>query len=196
VQKDLSVLLPAVAAAVVLADGGLEWRAALGAPVTTARARLVAAAPAAVALLALAWFSADDLDRWREQYVDGVALDQPGADGIRGPAADVAAVDAALELLDGCDQFAMYPAWNSLYLFTGTPPPTGYNATAWEELLSDEEQEATIEALEAADGRVCFLRLAGFPAVDPEERPLLVYLESYEPAGTDGVFELSVRPEP
>lgn len=194
-QLDLGLLLPVVAGAVILDDGGRELAAVIDGEAIRWGPRLLAAAPAIVFLMALFWFSADDMAGWRRDYDNGVALGLPSTAGLHVSPGSAATLHAALDQLDDCDQFVMYPAWNSFYLFTDTRPPTGFNATLWEDLLDDDEQRAVVDALESFDGRVCYLRQASVEANSPEQQPLLVYLSDFVPVSDDGLVEMLVRPD-
>ncbi|MEM7234945.1 MAG: hypothetical protein AAF517_22390, partial [Planctomycetota bacterium] len=115
------------------------------APVRWASAGLLAAVVVAVGLRANA------LSR---VFESNVALDLPGATLLRfeeHKANEFRGI--AKELANNCDTFYSILGTNSLYFWSTLSPPTHWNATAWPNLLTTEEQEATVAALEA-HGRV------------------------------------------
>lgn len=132
------------------------------------------------------------------QYRQGTAIGVPGTDRLRLPPEQAGAYRRLTADLDAdCSTFVSLPGQNSLYLFAGSTPPTGYNTTAWMFLLDGRQQDAIVAALEASP-RPCVVEndlLLGFwtsrTGLSLSGSPLYRYiLENFTPA--DQVDEFKV----
>ena len=94
-----------------------------------------------------------------------------------------------------CSSFVTLPGLNSLYLFSGMDPPTGFNTTSWMFLLGPETQAKIVEAL-AHEQAPCAVRnqkiLKDWAMDRPlPEGPLLDYIaRELRPIGRHGRYEL------
>jgi hypothetical protein len=78
------------------------------------------------------------------------SLDLPGARHVRLPLASLETYRPLTEYLQThCDTFVTYPGLNSLYFWTGKPPPTQFNV-AEIMLLSEHDQNQVVAALKRA----------------------------------------------
>jgi hypothetical protein len=105
--------------------------------------------------------------------------------------------DVAAALNRDCAQFEMLPGMNSFYLWSGREPPTGFNATGWMTLFSDELQSKVVRRLEPLRG-LCLLRNrtieAQWTGSAPSEGPLVDFLEhGFAPLASFGDYELLRR---
>ena len=138
-QMTTATMLLVVACVVCLADAAR----ALTAPDWLTR-RVEQFSPARVALLqtfAAFFLLALFINGWsklpevRRQYDSLIPLGLPGSRLVRMDAETVGMYRALSEYLDrNCDAFVTYPGINSLYLWTGQPPPTHLNSTGWGQL--------------------------------------------------------------
>lgn len=92
------------------------------------------------------------------------------------------------------DTFVCLPSGhNSLYLWSGIKPPTGFNTTVWQDLLSDERQREIIAAIDVLQ-RVCVVFDHSEPPSLRTHGPLLDYLrQSFEPVAARGSREIWQR---
>jgi len=184
VQQGLAEAIPLLAASILLADGGRELCADPTAAST--RHRALATAPLLVALGVVIATTVGLGRQWIERFDTGTRLELAGASSIRGERDDVRELRAALRALSHCDQFFAYPGYASHYGFVGSQPPTGWNGTLWDLLLTAEEQEGVVDALEATDGVVCVLRIDGAAPMPPIDGPLEQYLERFTELSASG----------
>lgn len=133
------------------------------------------AATAGAAVLALLFAAsplARQFDKGWARYRVQPSLELPGAGRIHLDAGTVRHYQGlALGLRATCSTFYGLPGQNSLYLFAGVPPVTGYNATAWMYLFDDAQESQVARAL-AADRRSCVLRDEPLSAAWQQGRPL------------------------
>lgn len=199
-QVAFSMLLPFVCLVVMFVDGGRELYAALQARSAPANARrppqFVAALPVVVVLVWLSLVTFDDAREWRDNYRASAAVALPGTASMRASDASLASVRANVDALEQCDQFVTSPGLNSYYVFTGIDPPTGFNTTFWFDLLTDDEQQAVVNALEKTSGRVCLVS-DPFLTYAESDQPLEQYLSEFVPASPplEGLLFLE-RPQP
>lgn len=86
--------------------------------------------------------------------------------------------------------FCLPSGHNSLYLWSGIEPPTGFNATVWQDLLTDEQQQAIVAAI-GARRRVCVVVEHREPASLRTRGPLLDHIrENFEPVAAYGTREI------
>jgi len=120
----------------------------------------------------------------------------PGTAGIRTAEAEVERWRwLTRELESRADTFAFFPfTWNSLYLWTGLEPPTGFNFTDWPAVLTDAEQATVAYALErAARPHVVWYHARRLPPSWLDE-PLARHLrQHYRPVAAYGPFEIRER---
>jgi hypothetical protein len=123
-------------------------------------------------------------------------LGLPGTRGIRTTAAEVERWRwLTAELGERADTFVFFPfTWNSLYLWTGVEPPTGFNFTDWPAILTDAEQATVAYALErAARPHVVWYRARRLPPSWLDE-PLARHLRRhYRPVAAYGPIEILER---
>jgi hypothetical protein len=100
-----------------------------------------------------------------------------------------------------CTAVVMLPGMNSFYLWSNVEPPTGFNATAWMFMFSDELQQRIVDRVEHIDG-LCLLRNRPQEALWARPRafregPLLRFMSrGFEQIDRFGPFELSRRNAP
>jgi hypothetical protein len=176
-----SLIIPVVLAFVVAADGVRELRAVAPQPVVSrwlvigGRAVVVAAA---LALLVRA------SSPWRSAYRAGVPVAPAAMSSLRLPANSASDIEWLRSAASSCDVLVSRPGFNWAYSALGLPPPTGFNATLWPQLLSDAEQQAIVDRLESTDGTVCYLVNDLSVAFEPmfsaatAAGPLIDYLDS------------------
>jgi hypothetical protein len=124
------------------------------------------------------------------------ALDLPGASRLRLPVAEVDRYHWLVgSLVSRCDTFIAVPnGHNSLYLWSGLRPPTGFNATLWPFMLSDAQQQQVIDALEGHT-RVCVVRDRSDGHLSAPRTPLVAYLQDrFETRLCREPFEVCERP--
>lgn len=97
-------------------------------------------------------------------------------------------------LRERADTFVCWPSGhNSLYLWSGIDPPTGFNATVWQDLLTDDHQHKIIAALESSE-RVCIVVDHSEPKSLRTDGPLLNYIRNkFEAVATQGTREIWER---
>jgi hypothetical protein len=123
------------------------------------------------------------------------SLDLAGASRLRLPNETVAIERWTVEQLrQRADTFLCLPSGhNSLYLWSGIEPPTGFNTTVWQDLLSDQRQHEIIDAISVRQ-RVCVVVEHSEPASLRTHGPLLDYLrENFEPVVVRGSREIWQR---
>jgi hypothetical protein len=163
------------------------------------------AVPVAAVLLFLAWVLATIIGPAAgaavRTYGAGTPLLLPGAERVRLSPESVQTYRSLSKALGNrCGTFVSIPGTNSLYLFSGIPPPTYLNATAWMFLFDDATQLRVVGAVERLP-EVCAVRNQGLLAYWSQGRavprgPLVSYIErSFGPAKTIEGFELLVRTE-
>lgn len=96
-----------------------------------------------------------------------------------------------------CTRFEMLPGMNSFYLWSGQEPPTGFNATGWMTLFSDELQRKVVRRLDPIRG-LCLLRnetiAAQWTGGASPDGPLVAFLSSgFRPLAGFGDYELLKR---
>ena len=98
------------------------------------------------------------------------------------------------QLRERADTFLCLPSGhNSLYLWSGIEPPTGFNATVWQDLFTDERQRQIIAAIDSRQ-RVAVVVDHDEPASLRTRGPLLDYLrENFEPVAVRGAREIWQR---
>jgi hypothetical protein len=189
--------------AVCIADGAAVLTAlgrARGRPAGSLAWRAV---PVATVLLFLGWAVATIIGPGAvaavRTYQAGAPLQLPGAERVRLTAEPVQTYRSLARALGNrCDTFVSIPGTNSLYLFSGVPPPTYLNATAWMFLFDDATQLRVVEGVERVP-RACAVRNEALLAFWSQGRaipqgPLVAYIErSFDPAKTIEGFELLVR---
>lgn len=134
-------------------------------------------------------------------YRAGTPLLLPGAERVRLTEESVQTYRSLTKALgDHCGTFVSIPGTHSLHLFSGIPPPTHLNATAWMFLFDDATQLRVVEAVERIP-QACAVRNQGILAFWSQGRavprgPLVAYIErSFGPTKTIDGFELLVRTE-
>ncbi|MBC8351834.1 MAG: hypothetical protein H8E66_07585 [Planctomycetes bacterium] len=123
------------------------------------------------------------------------SMDLDGASRLNLPQELVATERWTVEQLrKRADTFVCLPSGhNSLYLWTGIEPPTGSNATVWQDLLSDDQQREIVAALDARE-RVCIVVEQSEPPSLRTDGPLLDYiLANFEAVSTYGTREIWQR---
>jgi hypothetical protein len=123
------------------------------------------------------------------------SLDLAGASRLRLPEETVAMERWTVEQLrERADTFLCLPSGhNSLYLWSGIEPPTGFNTTVWQDLLSDQRQREIIDAVSARQ-RVCVVVEHNEPASLRTHGPLLDFVrENFEPVAVWGSREIWQR---
>lgn len=132
-------------------------------------------------------------------YTHAVSLDLPGATWLRvppelGSSLRILTRNAALH----ADQLFSKPGTYSFNLWSGLPTPNDLNATHWFTLLSPDQQQEIVQALEQKRRTVIIeqpglvFALTGDPAPAPD--PLSTYLDSqFEPAFSLGPLRYLVR---
>jgi hypothetical protein len=123
------------------------------------------------------------------------SLDLAGASRLRLPEETVAMERWTVEQLrERADTFLCLPSGhNSLYLWSGIEPPTGFNTTVWQDLLSDQRQREIIDAVSARQ-RVCVVVDHNEPASLRTHGPLLDFVrENFEPVAVRGSREIWQR---
>jgi hypothetical protein len=98
------------------------------------------------------------------------------------------------QLRERADTFVCLPSGrNSLYLWSGIEPPTGFNATVWQDLLTDEQQRAIVAAMETRQ-RACIVVEHDEPSSLRTDGVLLDYIrKNFEPAAARGTREIWQR---
>lgn len=123
------------------------------------------------------------------------SLDLAGAARLHLPNETIATERWTVEQLhEHADTFVCLPSGhNSLYLWSGIEPPTGFNTTVWQDLLSDERQHEIIAAIHMRP-RVCVVVDHSEPASLRTHGPLLDYLRrNFEPVASRGSREIWQR---
>lgn len=105
--------------------------------------------------------------------------------------------DVVAALNRDCPRFEMLPGMNSFYLWSGQEPPTGFNATGWMTLFSDDLQSKVVRRLEPLRD-LCLLRNrtieAQWTGSAPAQGPLVDFLNSgFVPLASFGDYELLRR---
>jgi hypothetical protein len=145
----------------------------------------------AVAVAAILGIRVNDL------YERGTPLGLPGARAVRTTEADAARYQwLSMNLREHCDRFLTAPGLNSLHFWTGIPPVSTFNTTAWQVLL-DDEQQARVVAAAAPVERLCVVwhpLQMGFLPGAAATRPLFAWLvREFEPRACIGGWELRTR---
>ncbi len=146
----------------------------------------VAVLPAVGLLVFVSWAFVARSFEVRDVYRSNVPIAQPAERAVRLPASEaqwLAWLDGALQ---GCEQVVTSPGLNSVHVVLGFPPATGFNATFWEELLSDSEQQSIVDRLRGTSGPVCHVvsdqnsatlrRVWGYGGQN--DQPLEIYLSN------------------
>jgi hypothetical protein len=162
--------------------------------------RIVAATAAAgAAVLLVSATILQPLSDARQRYSDGMAFAVDGADRMRLPANQVAAMnETTTTLRRNCDSFLSLPGFNSFYFWTGLKPPTYLNVGAWMFFLDDEKQRRVVDSAERID-RLCVIRwpdqaVAWNQGQPLPETPLLRYISrEFEPLRNIYDYEVLVR---
>ena len=143
------------------------------------------------ALLTLAcrdvWF-------WRQRGTF-TPLGLPGAQRLRLPPEWVARERwAVAQLRAHADSFVcLQSGHNSLYLWSQIEPPTGWNTTLWQDLLSDARQSEVIRAIEDRQ-RICLVVDRAEPPPQRPNGPLARYLEQrFATCQKNGSLEIWLR---
>ncbi len=178
-----------VVACLCLADGAGEL--ASSELVDRSRRALANVLAAAGVLGLVGWVALGPLQSYGDlasgAYGSRVPLDLPGASRVRGSPDQVANLHALVDgLRERCETFLTLPGLNSLYLYTGEPPPAALNGP-WTYFFDDHDQRAVVERVRNID-RLCVVenrRLqhfwAGFSG-KVEPRPLVDYIDrNFEP---------------
>ncbi|MCA9121676.1 MAG: hypothetical protein H6822_36220 [Planctomycetaceae bacterium] len=122
-------------------------------------------------------------------------LQLPGATRLRLPD-DVVAKECwtVAQLRERADTFVCLPSGhNSLYVWSGIEPPTGFNATVWQDLFTDDRQQKIIAAIDLRQ-RVCVVVDHQEPSSLRTRGPLLDYLrKNFEPVVVRGAREIWQR---
>jgi len=130
-------------------------------------------------------------------YARAVALDLPGARGVRTTERDVATYRwLSANMRENCEAFITAPGLNSLHFWTGIAPISTLNTTVWPVLFDHDQQRRILAEAERVE-RLC---VAWSPArVDPipppiAARPLMAWLlREFEPRGRFGEWEFRMR---
>jgi len=97
------------------------------------------------------------LSRQSREYQALTPLGLWGTEELRVPGRQASAFrQISTYLSQNCDTFVSLPGFNSLYFWTRTAPPTGFNTTAWTALLNAEQQDAIRQRL-AKSSRACMV---------------------------------------
>jgi hypothetical protein len=132
-----------------------------------------------VTLLACSLLAVVSRDLWLWQRREQLSpLQLAGSERLRLPASDVQRERwTVAHLQQHADTFVCFPnGHNSLYLWSQIAPPTGWNATFWQGLLSDQQQQQVIEAL-AHCPRACVVVDRSDPA--PFQAPLARFIQHH-----------------
>ena len=97
------------------------------------------------------------------------------------------------QLRQRADTFLCSPSGhNSLYLWSGIEPPTGFNATVWQDLFTDQRQREIIAAIDSRQ-RVCVVVDRAEPPSLRTQGPLLDYIRAnFECVAAFGAREIWV----
>ncbi len=101
-------------------------------------------------------------------------------------------------LNENCGAFVMLPGMNSFYLWSGQEPPTGFNATGWMTLFSDDLQQRVVAQLKPVKG-LCLLRNSSIEGQWTGgdlnlDGPLLRFMgHGFKPVAAFGPYELLKR---
>jgi hypothetical protein len=148
-----ATIFAVVCGAVLIGDAASAWDS-VAAPVGWRRHSLLAA-PALVILALVTMKTADDVIDTKDAYDRGAPPAAPAESQLRLPQQEAALLSWLGDELSSCEQVVTSPGFNSVYVVLGIEPPTDYNTTLWAELLNDAEQQAIVDRLEAATGKVC-----------------------------------------
>jgi hypothetical protein len=194
IQMVAGLVLPTVCAVVVLDDGARELVTATSGLQRARLWRLASHGVVAVTLLWAGWQHRDHMRLWYDLYQDAEPVALPSSAWMRANTEWLAAIRPLIDEVDRCDALVSHPNFLSLNLWTEIPPPTGYNATLWADLLDDGEQQAIVDALERTRGEVCYVVRQGYERPPPTDGPLGHYLSGFEPRWTGGGHVVLVRP--
>ena len=191
-QSAWSSLFLVPLAAIVTADGARGLRDAL-----PARARPAAILPTLglgvwLLITRVVPMVGNSIDGYRA----GESLDLPGTSRLH-VSADQAWIypDLVRILRERCGTLVTLPGMNSIHLFSGVGPPTGFNATAWMFLFDERDQARIAEALERSP-RPCVVHHPGLAAFWAQgravpRRPLVAAIErGYHAEAMVGPFEI------
>jgi hypothetical protein len=132
-----------------------------------------------------------DVHLWR-QRTQLVPLNLAGAKHLCLPADFVARKRwTVARLQQHADTFlCLQNGHNSLYLWSGLRPPTGWNTTLWQDLLNDQQQYGVIRALRR-HRRVCVVVDRAEPPPHRRNRPLARFITRwFEPVYRHGTTEI------
>jgi hypothetical protein len=199
-------LLLVIVGGICVGDGLREISADTGSPAPRSRALPITAS--AVVLLFGLWLSLKPFHRYSDEvalaYSSGVPLDLPGASRLRlqpAQAEQLRSLSGALRR--NCRTFLTMPGLDSLYLFTGEPPPVELSGP-WMYFLSESDQRRIVQRVTPMRG-LCVVRSgsAGFVwallSGDPPKRPLVQFMgRGFRPTATFGgngpvSYQLTVR---
>ena len=108
----------------------------------------------------------------RARYEQGAAIGLPGSTRLRLPSGEAdTLVSLVRDVRDNCNALVTVPGLNSLYLWSGLRPPTGFNVTSWMYLLGPDIQARIVEKIRAAD-RVCVVELPWMLQMWTQGRPI------------------------
>jgi hypothetical protein len=129
-------------------------------------------------------------------YRSRVPLAHQGSTSTRvSPAAAATYNWLVANLTQRCSAFVSLPGFNSLHIWSGIRPVTGFNATAWMHLLNDREQATVVERMRETPRPCAVYHAAGVAAwtSDPfGDRPLARYVSNLTPVAARGGYELRV----
>jgi hypothetical protein len=195
-QVAWGLLLAGVCGVVVVSDGvtdlvaGLALEPGNGAKVAVALGAIAALAVPLVMPFGVSRafdYPGQQLVDWWNQYHREVRLGLAGTGPLRMLPVEQRVVRAtATSLRRQCDTFVAYPSDLKFFVLSGVRPPTGLNATAWQALLTREEQQTIVDALRWRHDRVCVLAGTSAPfsrdhvqlPSGTEGGPLVRYLEA------------------
>jgi hypothetical protein len=188
IQVALAMSVPLVGAALLLDDTGRELMSlrANRRLDRSDRTRLLRLLPAAV-VVALMIVPLESQSRtWITRYDDGTPLALPGASKVHTSPRVAAELHQIVDVLSACDQIVSYPGFNSFSVFARKDPPTGFNTTFADSLLTDDEQRSVVDALESTSGRICYFHIRGADPLPPADGPLALYLAQFENTVEEG----------
>ena len=109
------------------------------------------------------------LASWEALYRNQVPLPYDGSTSTRvSPAMSAAYNWLVANLKTRCSAFVSLPGYNSLHLWTGVRPVTGFNAGAWMFMLNDDEQAAVVQRMRDTP-RPCAVYHAGGVGLWPSQ---------------------------
>ena len=130
-------------------------------------------------------------------YARGVALDLPGARGVRTTERNVATYRwLSANMRENCDAFITTPGLNSLHFWTEIAPVSTLNTTVWPLLFDHDQQRRILDVAERVDRFCVAWSPRGVDPVPPPiaARPLMAWLlRDFEPRGRFGEWEFRMR---